>query len=304
MSMKHFMLLNLLGALWGGSFLFMRVASPVLGPVLLIALRVILAGLALLFYALTIRKIPNFKQKWKQYIFLGAMNAAIPFTLIAASELHLTASVSSILNATTPLFTLIVATVWMKEKLLLSKLVSIVVGIVGVAILAGWGHLGHSPMVLLSLIFSLLASLCYGISGVYAKKKFSKEPSLTLAIGQQLAAGLVLLPFSLPSINRFQMMTFPIALAVLSLALFSTSIAYLIYFSLIRSVGPTKTLSVTLLVPLYGVIWGLLFLGERMSLGTLAGLVVILSSTMMITELKFNFRSFKRLKGKKGRNAS
>lgn len=296
MSFKNFMLLNLLGALWGGSFLFMRVAVPVLGPFLLIDMRVILAGLALLLYAWFIRQLPDFRQKWKQYILLGAINAAIPFTLIATAELHLTASVSSILNATTPLFALIAGVVWLKEKLLAGKIISIGLGICGVAILAGWGHLGHSPIVILSIFFSLLASLCYGIGGVYAKIRFTGEPALMLSIGQQLAAGLVLIPFSLPSIDRFQMMNVPVLVSVLCLAILSTSIGYLIYFYLIRTVGPTKTLSVTLLVPLYGVLWGILLLSEKITVGTIVGLVIILSSTMMITETKFRFGFNKRLK--------
>ncbi|WP_139692768.1 DMT family transporter [Sporolactobacillus terrae] len=279
------MFLNILGALWGGSFLFMRVAAPVLGPFLLIDLRVLIAGFALLIYAYAIRKMPDFRQKWKQYLLLGAVNAAIPFTMIATAELHVTASVSSILNATTPLFALLAAAIWLKERLRAGKMLSMFIGIAGVAILAGW-HLGHSPIVLLSIFFSLVASVCYGIGGVYTKLHFASEAPLTLAIGQQLAAGLVLLPFSVPTVGRLQGMTISIAVSVFCLAVLSTSVGYLIYFYLIKSVGPTKTLSVTLLVPLYGVIWGMLLLGERLSVGTVAGLVLILSSTIMITETK------------------
>lgn len=286
MALKDFLQLNILGALWGGSFLFMRVAAPVLGPFLLIDLRVLIAGFALLIYAYAIRKMPDFRQKWKQYLLLGAVNAAIPFTMIATAELHVTASVSSILNATTPLFALLAAAIWLKERLRPGKVTSMFIGIAGVAILAGWGHLGHSPIVLLSILFSLLASVCYGIGGVYTKLHFASEAPLTLAIGQQLAAGLVLLPFSVPTVGRLQGMTLSIAVSVFCLAVLSTSVGYLIYFYLIKSVGPTKTLSVTLLVPLYGVIWGMLLLGERLSVGTVAGLVLILSSTIMITETK------------------
>ncbi|MCL1632096.1 EamA family transporter [Sporolactobacillus sp. CPB3-1] len=289
MSLKSFFLLNILGALWGGSFLFMRVAAPVLGPFLLIDARVLIAGLALLIYAYAIRRLPDFKGKWKQYLVLGAVNAAIPFTLIATAELHVTASVSSILNATTPLFTLLAAAVWLKEKLRPGKILSMFLGIAGVAVLAGWGHLGHSPIVLLSILFSLLASLCYGIGGVYTKLRFASENALVLAIGQQLAAGVVLIPFSLPTVGRIQMLTAPVLISVLCLAVFSTSIGYLIYFYLIRHEGPTRTLSVTLLVPLYGVFWGVLLLGEQLSIGTVAGLILILTSTMLITETRPRF---------------
>ncbi|GGL57289.1 DMT family transporter [Sporolactobacillus putidus] len=296
MSVKDFMILNLLGAIWGGSFLFMRVASPVLGPFLLIELRVLIAGLVLLFYARWIRQMPDFKGKWKKYVILGAINAAIPFTLIATSELYLTASVSSILNATTPLFAVIVARIWLKEELMIKKIISIILGIFGVSILAGWGHMGQSAMVFLSVLFSLLASLCYAIGGVYAKRSLSGEPSLTLAIGQQLAAGLVLIPFSLPNTNRFILMNPGIVFSVLSLAILCTAIGYLLYFYLIRNVGPTKTLSVTLLVSMYGVLWGTLFLNEKISIGELAGMIMILGSITMITEVKLGSGFMKILK--------
>ncbi|TGA98287.1 EamA/RhaT family transporter [Sporolactobacillus shoreae] len=296
MSIKDFLILNLLGALWGGSFLFMRVASPVLGPFLLIDLRVLIAGLVLLLYAWGIRQLPDYRKKWKQYIVLGAINAAIPFTLIAASELYLTASVSSILNATTPLFALIMARIFLGEGLSLKKVTGILLGIAGVGILVGWGHMGQSVMVLLSVLFSLLASLSYGVAGVYIKRRFTGEPSLTLAIGQQLAAGLVLIPFSLPASGRIPFMGTGILTAVLSLAILCTSFAYLLFFYLIKNVGPTKTLSVTLLVSMYGVLWGALFLGERLSLGTFIGLVIILSSITMITEVKIGAGFIHRLK--------
>jgi Predicted permease, DMT superfamily len=288
MRVKDFLILNLLGALWGGSFLFMRVGSPVLGPFLLIDLRVVIAGLILLIYAWAIHRMPDYRKKWKQYIILGAINAAIPFTLIAASELYLTASVSSILNATTPLFALIVARIWLGEALSLKKVTGIILGIAGVMVLVGWGHMSGSPMVLLSVFFSLLASFFYGIAGAYVKQHFAGESSLKLTIGQQLAAGIVLIPFSLPNAGRLPVMGAGIAAAVLGLAILCTAFAYLLFFYLIRNVGPTKTLSVTLLVSMYGVLWGALFLSERLSFGTLAGLIIILSSITMITEVKFS----------------
>ncbi|WP_010632502.1 DMT family transporter [Sporolactobacillus vineae] len=286
MSVRDFLILNLLGALWGGSFLFMRIAAPVLGPFLLIDLRVLIAGLIFLLYAAAIRHFPDYRKKWKAYLTLGAINAAIPFTLIAASELYLTASVSSILNATTPLFALIIARIWLGELLTVKKVAGILLGIAGVAVLVGWGHMGGSPMVLLAVLFSLLASLCYGIGGAYVKRGFSGESSLTLTIGQQLAAGLVLIPFSLPASGRLPVMGTGILAAVLGLAVLCTAFAYLLFFYLIKNVGPTKTLSVTLLVSMYGVLWGALFLNERLSPGTFAGLAIILSSITMITEVK------------------
>lgn len=287
MSLKNFLLLNLLAALWGGSFLFMRVAAPVLGPSLLIELRVLLAGFFLLVYTYAIRQAPDFRKKWPRYILLGAINAGLPFTLIASSELHLSASVSSILNATTPLFAVIIARLWLKEKFTFKKIAGIFLGIAGVSVLVGGFHGGGSSLLILSVLFSLLAALCYGIGGVYAKSHFAGEPALTLGIGQQLGAALVLLPFSLPDSGHLQALASPVLLfSVLALAILCTSIGYLIYFYLIRQVGPTQTLSVTLLVSVYGVIWGALFLREHLSLSTFAGMLIILSSMVLITGIK------------------
>ncbi|MFT8872406.1 MAG: EamA family transporter [Sporolactobacillus sp.] len=287
MTIKDFLVLNILGALWGASFLFMRLASPVLGPFLLIDLRVLLAGVALLLSVLAARQIPDYRHTWRQYFLLGALNAAVPFTLIASSELHLSASVSSILNATTPLFTALVARVWLKETLSTKKIISLLLGIGGVVVLAGWGQLGTSPVIWLSILFSLLAAVSYGFGGVYAKRAFASEPFLTVTIGQQLAAGMLLLPFSLPSAGRLMRLSIGMSCAVLALALICTAIAYILYFYLNRQVGPTKTSSVTLLVSVYGVIWGMLFLHEMASFGELFGMIIILSSVSLITEVKF-----------------
>ncbi len=285
MKITEFSALLILGALWGASFLFMRIASPVLGPLVLIDVRVMIAGLFLLIYALLIRRLPNLKAKWKEYLLLGAFNAAIPFTLIATSTLHLTASIAAILNATTPVFTAIVARIWLKETLTLRKLIGIPIGMVGVVILVGWSSVSLTFTVIISICFSLLAALFYGIGGVYTKRVFVGEPPLTLATGQQLGAGLLLIPFSVTNLPH-QPVTFTVAIAVISLAIFSTSIGYLLYFYLIHHVGPTKTLSVTFLVPLFGVIFGVLFLHEHISVGTIIGLITIFGSTMFMNDVK------------------
>ncbi|MGB8955415.1 MAG: EamA family transporter, partial [Tumebacillaceae bacterium] len=141
MSARDFASLLLLASVWGASFLFMRIAAPELGPFMTTELRVLIAALALLGYAAVIRYRSEFFQRWRQYLVIGALNAAIPFVLICTAELHVTASLAAILNATTPLFTAFVAWAWVKDPLSVKKIIGLLIGILGVAILVGW-----SPM--------------------------------------------------------------------------------------------------------------------------------------------------------------
>jgi drug/metabolite transporter (DMT)-like permease len=278
--------LLMLAALWGGSFLFMRIAAPVLGPVVLAELRVGIAGIALLVYAATIRALPAFRARWRRYLALGALNAAIPYTLIGAAELHLTASLASILNATTPLFAAVVAAVWLKDRLDAKRGIGLILGIAGVAILVGWSPLPLNAVIILSVGASLAASLSYALAGVFSKVAFTGMPPLALAIGQQLGASLLLLPLALPTAvvtTPTHGLSVGVALAVVALALLCTSLAYLLYFSLIANVGPMKTLSVTYLVPAFGILWSALFLHERLRIGTLVGLAIILASVALVT---------------------
>ncbi len=158
-------------------------------------------------------------------------------------------------------------------------------GIVGVALVVGWTPVALSPVVLLSIGASLAAALSYGFGGVYAKRAFSGLPPLGMSIGQQAAAGLLLLPPSAVSLPG-ETPSSAVVLSVLSLALLSTALAYLLYFRLITSVGPTSTLTVTFLVPVFGLLFGALFLGEPVGAGMLVGLGVILSSVALVTGIR------------------
>lgn len=286
-------MLLLLAALWGASFLFIRIASPVLGPVVLMDLRVFIAGVALVFYAIIFARLPALWSRWKAYLLLGAINAALPFTLIAFAELRLPASLAAILNATTPLFTAIVAAIWLHDRLRVKKVIGLVVGVVGVGMLVGWSSLPLNTTLFLSVGASLAAACCYGIGGVYSKVAFKGTSPLALAVGQQLGAGLLLLPFAALKLPA-ALPPLPVLLAVLALALLSTSVGYLLYFHLMANVGPTNTLSVTFLVPVFGLLWGALFLGESLSLGWLVGLGVILLSLVFVTGIRFRLPSEQR----------
>jgi len=279
---RDFAGLTLLGAVWGAAFLFIRVAVPALGPFLLVGLRVGLAAVTLLVYVLIAGRVPKIRSRWRSFLILGFFNAAVPFSLISTAEINLTASLAAILNSTTVMFTAIVAAVWMGDALTARKLVGIVLGIVGVTVLVGWDPTPMNGVVLLSVAAMLFASLSYALGATYAKHAFSGIPPTGMAIGQLTAATALLLPLSVVSLPR-EVPSLAVALCVLGLALLSTAVAYLIYFRLIENVGPTSTVTVTLLVPVFGLLFGVLLLDEPFGLGTLAGLVTILSSVVLIT---------------------
>ncbi len=275
-------LLVLLGAIWGSSFLFIRVAVPVLGPFTLMEVRVGVAALALLPFATALGVVPEVRKLWRPFLIMGTFNAAVPFSLIAFAEIHITASLAAILNSTTVLFAALVGAAWLGEPLTARKAAGVLLGIAGVAVLVGLDPLPVNWTVLVAVGAMLLAALFYALGGTYAKVAFSGVRPLTLATGQQAFAAVALLPFAAATLPG-EPVPLPAALSALTLALLCTAAAYLIYFRLIASVGPTSTLTVTFLAPGFGVFFGVVLLGEPFGPGTLLGLVVILLSVALVT---------------------
>ncbi len=276
--------LLLLSALWGASFIYIRVAVPALGPFVLVELRVGLAAVVLALCAALVGRLPKLRRRWRQFVLLGAVNVAIPFSLISTAEINLTASLAAILNSTTVMFTAVVAAVWMGDALTARKLVGVALGIVGVTVLVGWNPITMNWTVALSVGAMLAASLAYALGSVYAKRTFADSPPLAIASGQLTAAAMLMLPLAAVSAPEQSPSTI-VVLSVLGLALPSTAVAYMLYFRLIANVGPTSTSTVTLLVPLFGLLFGVVLLDEPVGVGTLAGLVLILSSVTLITGL-------------------
>lgn len=274
-----------LGALWGGSFLFIRVAAPVLGPFVLMELRVGLAAISLVLYALAVGRLPELWSYRRHLLVLGGLNAAIPFSLIGLAAINLTASLTSILNSTTTLFTALLAALWTEETLTAKKVLGIALGITGVAALVGLDPVPLSGIVLLSVGASLLAALSYAAAVVYAKRTFTGASPMTLAIGQQAAAAALLMPLAASTLPR-EAPSPGVALSVLGLALLSTAVAYLLYFYLIENAGPTKAATVTFLVPVFGVLFGVALLGEPFDYGTLTGMGIVLLGVALVTEIR------------------
>lgn len=283
--LRSYIHLLLLGAAWGGSFLFLRIAAPVLGPFVVTDLRVILGCVLLASYAVVSRKKLWPQCSWQQLVVLAAINCAIPFTLIAFTEMHLTASLGSILNATTPLYTALLAPLFLSERYSKIQYLGFVVGITGVVILVGWSPIHFDWITVLAIAAILAATFFYALGGIYAAQTFPGIPPLSLAFCQQLFAAILLLPFAIYT-HPVQMPELPVILAVLGLGIISTGIAWLIYFHLIKNVGASKTVTVTYLIPVFGILWGSLFLGESLSFNTIIGLVVVFLGIFLVYSKK------------------
>ena len=286
MKLIHYAALTLLGAVWGASFLFIGVAAPAFGPLTLMFVRVLVAGLLMLGVTVATQgrqagATLRLRANWRIYLVIGLLNSALPFTLIAFSELRLPASLAAILNSTTPLFTALMAAAWGSEPLTGRKGLGVILGMAGVAVLVGGAPLTLDRAALLAVGASLLAALSYGTATVYAARHITGLPAATASTVQLLAAAVWLVGPGVVTAPR----TPPPGAAVAALAaliLLSTTFAYLLYFFLLKNVGPTRTASVTFLVPVFGSVWAILFLNETFSLGMLAGLAIILVSVALV----------------------
>lgn len=270
--------LLLLAGLWGGSFAFMRVAVPVMGPLWLAFSRVALAFIALFALALARRAVPPLFAHWRDYAVIGVVNSALPFALFCFAEQYIGASTAAILNATSPFFAAAVAALWLKEPLSLRQFGGMTLGIVGVVLLVGWSEQALAGMRLAATLACLGAAICYGVASVYAKRHMTALPSFAVALYSQLAAAVVLAP-ALPWVPFPGPLTPLVVGNTLALALASTAFAYLLYFRLIATIGPARALTVTFLIPVFGLLWGLLFLGESVTANGLIGCTVILGGT-------------------------
>ncbi len=271
-----------LAAIWGASFLFIAIAVDDLGAVGISLARVLLAALGLLIWAAAHGGVPRMAHRWRGYLGLGALNAALPFALIAAAELTIPASLAAIVNATAPLFSAVIAALWLGQRIDRLGGLGLLLGLAGVGLVVGLAPIGSSTATFLAVGASLGAAAAYAAGGHLVKLRFATEPPMTLAIGQQLGASMVAAPCLLVVPPRHVPGLGPVA-AVLVLGLVCTGLAYLIYFRLIAELGATSALTVTYLVPVFGVLWAALFLGERITAGMLAGAAVVLAGVLLVT---------------------
>jgi drug/metabolite transporter (DMT)-like permease len=281
MSPKDIAALLIVSALWGGSFLLMRVTVPILGPIILAESRVLIAGLILLAYAIALRVRLEFRQRLWTYVILGAFNGAIPFALISAAELHLTASIAAVLNATTPLFGALFAALWKVEILTLQMCFGLFGGFCGIGILVGWNPSQMSSASVWPVLASLIAAAGYGAISVYTKRNVHGLSPVAMATGSQLTAAVLLMPL-LPLAPVHALPSTMVIIGAIVLAVFCTALARVLHFRLIVNIGPTGAALTTFLAPVFGIAWGWLFLSEVPNASVIAGLVMILGSVGLI----------------------
>ncbi|MEO8279323.1 MAG: DMT family transporter [Ideonella sp.] len=286
--MKGRDLLELIGlaALWGASFMFMRVGAAQFGAVALAALRVAGAAAVLIPLVFYRREIPAMRANWKPILLLGITNSAIPFLAFAYALLTISGGLSSIFNAASPLFAATIAWLWLNDRLNAARTVGLLIGFAGViGLIISKSGVGGSAgagdrSTLLAVLACIVAAAAYGFSANFTKRYLAGVPTMAVAGGSQLAATLVLaLPAALfwpdvrPGIAAW------VELATLSV--FCTGLAYVIFFRLIANVGPANAITVTFLIPAFAVGWGALFLGEQVSSEMLIGCAVILFGTAL-----------------------
>jgi drug/metabolite transporter (DMT)-like permease len=281
---RDWSLLGLLSILWGGSFFFNGLVLKQLPPLTVVFLRVAIAAIILLPLLFVYRiRLPKGLSGWKPFFAIGFLNNVLPFSLIVIGQTYIPSGLASILNATTPLFTVVVMAIAGEEKLLLRRIAGVVAGLIGVIILHGDGF-GFETGQTIGILLCLAAAFSYGLSALLARKALSNSPPLGTATFQMLAsaammtvvAGLVERPWLLPMPDAATW------LAVIGLAALSTALAYIVFFQILRRSGATNVMLVTLLIPVTAILLGYLVLGETISLREISGALVIGSALLLI----------------------
>ena len=273
--------LTLLAAIWGASFMFMRVLAPALGAFATACLRVLIAGVASLGYLALIGFDAQFKRWRAHYIVIGVLNAAVPFLCFAFAALHLPAGYSAILNATTPFFGVLFAALWLGDALSWRKAAGLALGAIGVVLVVQLGAARDDPMFMLAVGACLLAACCYGLSGVYLKRRMVGAPALGVAAHSQWMAGLMLVP-GVAAVPPHGPVGPVVIGSMLGLALLCSAFASVLYYRLIADVGPSKALTVTFLIPVFAMVWAWLFLGESITAPMLLGCALVIGGTGLI----------------------
>jgi drug/metabolite transporter (DMT)-like permease len=274
-----------LSAIWGASFVFMRVLAPALGPFVTACLRVSIAGAALTLYFQWTKLELHWREEWRHYFIIGAVSSAVPFVLYTFASLHLPASVSVILNASAPLSSAVLAVLIFQDALTLKKLTGLLLGLMGVVLVALKGAINFGESGYLAVLACLAAALCYGIAASYIKARGRHLNPYAIAGASQVAAGLVLAPAALLAVtvsDQPLVWNTKILLNLMGLALLCSAVAYLLYYRLIANLGPVKALTVTFLMPIFGLLWGALFLDETITVQMVVGCGLILSGTRLV----------------------
>ncbi|WP_123283791.1 DMT family transporter [Vibrio crassostreae] len=271
----------MLAAIWGGSFLFMRIAANPLGPAVLIEARVLCAAVTLLLVSFYLKRKLSFNAHAKHFFILGLFNTALPFLFFAYAAQTLNASTLAILNSTAPIWAAIIGAIWTKTTLEARVLLGLGTGVTGVGVLVGWDAMNIGQEAILPIFAAVMAAFSYGIASNYTKQA-PKVEAFNNAHGSMWAAVLIVLPF----VFFMPMQEAPnltITMSVILLGAVCTGLAYLLYFNLINELGAPSALSVTFLIPVFGILWGNLFLDEAIGINTVVGSILVITGTMLVT---------------------
>jgi len=277
-----------LAAIWGASFLFMRIIAPVIGTIPTAFFRVSIAFVGLLVILALMRIDWNFRGKLKAVMVLGLINSGVPATLYSLAAQVLPAGYSAIFNATTPLMGVLIGGLFFREPLTAAKVSGVFLGLMGVAILTRAGPVAFDMQLLMGALACLLATTCYGFAGFLTRRWLDHQGGLDSrlsALGSMFGATLLLLP-----LFGYSVITHPPAswggwsvwLSLLGLGLVCTALAYILYFRLLSSIGPVKSMTTTFLIPPFGVLWGALLLDEPLGMAHVYGGVLIAAALWLV----------------------
>lgn len=278
-----------LAAIWGASFLFMRIAAPAFGSINTTFLRVFFALVGLAAMLLLLRTPMQFHGKLKAIMVLGIINSGVPFLMYAVAALWLPAGYSAILNATTPLMGALIGFSFFHEELTLRKWAGVMLGLVGIGLITTTGEVDLSGQLAIGVLACLIATACYGCAGFLTRRWITERGGLDaklVAFGSQIGAVLFLLPFfgySLTSGPAVDWAQPGVWASVLAVGFLCTAFAYLLYFRLIADIGPLRSLTVTFLIPPFGILWGYLVLGETLTGGFVLGGAVVCLAVWLVT---------------------
>lgn len=271
-----------MAAIWGASFLFIRMAVPDFGPVPLSAMRSLVAALILMPLMLLKGLWPVFRRNWGHLLVIGLISTALPFSFLSISTQYTSAGFASILNALTPIFSALVAWLWLKEHLSIATVIGILLGFAGVLVMVFDRETISSSFVLLPILAGLAGTFLYGLTGNYSRRFAAGVPVLVIAAGSQLFSSLSLLPVAA---LLWPEAAIPAASWVYAfiLGVLCTAIAHILYFGLLEQVGVARTVIVTYLIPVFAMFWGFMLLDEAVTVKMVAGALCILTGIGLTT---------------------
>lgn len=283
MGLREYLYITLLSILWGASFFFIKLALREITPLTIVLIRVGVSAviLTVLVYA-SGKKMPSSPGIWLAFFVMGALNNLIPFSLIIWGQRHVESSIASILNASAPVFSVILAHyLTSEEKMTPGRVTGVILGMAGVGILIGFDSSHTSEMKLVGQIAMLVAALCYAISAIYGRR-FRKMPPLVIASGVLTGATVMMIPMVLIFEDPFSLHAGGVTIAALSgLTLLSTTLAYVFYFKTLALTGPTNLLMVTFLIPVNAVFLGVIVLKESLGWSAIAGMILIFAGLIV-----------------------